>query len=393
MVLYCRSVGGLFIAIAETEIRKAILSLAEKKAPGPDGLITELCRHMPSLLTPISALFNVIMINGRFPQSMVQLRLVFHNKPSKPPDQCGSKRPIPMISILSKALQVVILIRLMEQLEGILTNSQYASCRDRGTDHLLLDLADFVSGQRSRGKFVYVASIDVDGAFDTAPRQDLVDTVVRLGADGFTCRCLAEWLFRREFQVALRTPFGRYFSTWRRLSRSLPQGWVFPPFLWLLYFNSLPTKILVAESRRFGPAGGVFIKLLFSADDITCGFSHERRPTLCLASPETAEDVGAELRELGLATADPKSGNMLMSPSDVVGDLHRRGTSATRKGCIERKKRGGQLEALWELCADPPLSLTGSSTAQTTTAPGGTMQPFRCVKVMKVLGLLLDSRL
>ena len=197
--IFRKPTEGVFTAFTVTEIAKAVSSLATKKAPGPDGLVAELFRNLPALLTPVTVLFNMIMVGGRFPQSMVQLYLIFLDKPHKPQEKCASKRPISLISILSKTLEAAILNRLMESLEDKLTIYQYAYRRDRGTEHLLLDLTDFLQDQRAQACHTYLASIDVDGAFDTVPHRDLIRTLTELGVNDFICRYIAEWLNRRVF--------------------------------------------------------------------------------------------------------------------------------------------------------------------------------------------------
>ena len=123
---YRKPVEGFFPARTETEATNAFPSLSPKKAPGPHGLMAELFRNLPRLLSPVTTLFNMRLATGRFPQSMVQLYLIFLDKPHKPQDCCGSTRPISLMSVLSRALEAAILNRLMEKLEMNLTDVQYA---------------------------------------------------------------------------------------------------------------------------------------------------------------------------------------------------------------------------------------------------------------------------
>ena len=96
-------------------------------------------------------------------------------------------------------------------------------------DHLL-ETMDFAREMKTRGEGIYVASVDVDGAFDTVPHGKLLNSLKAVGVDSFLLRYVATWLSRRKFSVCLSTPNGRYFSYWRNLSRGLPQGAVLSPF-------------------------------------------------------------------------------------------------------------------------------------------------------------------
>ena len=106
--------------------------------------MAELFRHMPNLLTPVTTLYNMIMNAGRIPQAMPQLYLVFLGRPKKSPELCASKLPITLISILAKALEAIILNRLLAQLEPKLPQIQFAYRRERSTEHRLLDFTDFI---------------------------------------------------------------------------------------------------------------------------------------------------------------------------------------------------------------------------------------------------------
>ena len=138
--------------------------------------------------------------------------------------------PIFLISVLSKGLETVVLNRLMAMLEPQLIERQYAYRRSRGTEQHLSDFSDFVREMPLANRSVYIASIDVDGAFDTVPHVQLMRTIDEMGVDTYTRRYLATWLAHRRFSVRLATPQGRYYSSWRRLSRGSPQGGVLSPF-------------------------------------------------------------------------------------------------------------------------------------------------------------------
>ena len=70
-----------------------------------------------------------------------------------------------LISVISKALEAVALNRLLEKLEMGLTGRQYANRRGLGTEHHLLELTVPNSEMKHEKELVYVASINVDGAF------------------------------------------------------------------------------------------------------------------------------------------------------------------------------------------------------------------------------------
>ena len=123
----------------------------------------------------------------------------------------------------------------------------------------------------SQSKHVYAASVSVDGAFDAVPHTQFMRTVGGLGVDGCNSRFPSGWLPRREFSVRLSIPSGRFWSSWMRPSRELPQGGVLSPFFWLLHFN--PKVLRLRGARRFhtGRLETVgYQDLLFYTDDVVC---------------------------------------------------------------------------------------------------------------------------
>ena len=112
-----------------------------------------------------------------------------------------------------------------------------------GTEFHLLQAYSFICEGLEAGRFVYVAAVDIEGAFDNVPHESLVDTLKKAQVDPFLCRYVALWLRCRLFCIRLRAPTGMHYSKWLPLSRGLPQGGVLSPFLWLLHIDPLATLI------------------------------------------------------------------------------------------------------------------------------------------------------
>ena len=164
--LFNNPVQGRSEASAEVEDARATGSMAPQKAPGPDRILPEL------LLRPPTQLFNLIMNTGKFPQPLVQIYLVLLDKPRKPPEHGSSKRPISLFSLMAEDLGAAVLHSLMMQLEGSLEACRNTYRRGGGTGHHHPEMGDFVKATRSRNEHLCINSIDVDGGFDTPPREN-----------------------------------------------------------------------------------------------------------------------------------------------------------------------------------------------------------------------------
>ena len=231
--------GEPFVDFSVVEVREALYSLAEGKAAGPDGLVVEVYQNLPCVIEPLAELFSIILKVGGLPLSMLKLTIAPLDKPNKDPEECGSKRPISLLNVLSKTLEAAILHRIMQEIESTLAERQYAYKRHRGTEAQLTEFHDFVREAVAANHSVYAASVDVDSAFDAVPHALLVQTAKEMNVDPYICRYLQTWLTDRIFTVRLQTPQGKWHSTWRRIGRGVPQGGVLSPFLWLMHMNTL----------------------------------------------------------------------------------------------------------------------------------------------------------
>ena len=172
-----------FVPVVKVEVRKAVATMAKKKDAGDDGLVAELLQNLSSLIKPVVRLYNLILLNGRMPHQLLRVIMISLDKPHKDPEQCKSKRPISLISILAKILEAVALHRMIGALGNHLDPGQYAYRRERGAEMHLVEFHDFVREVRDAGQYTYTSSVDVAAAFDNVPHSCLVRTVQALGVD------------------------------------------------------------------------------------------------------------------------------------------------------------------------------------------------------------------
>ena len=71
-----------FAEVRPVEVRKAIQQLASNRAPGPDGLPSEIYKNLPSLAPYLTALINAIYNTGVLPQKPCQAYVI-------PPTKAG----------------------------------------------------------------------------------------------------------------------------------------------------------------------------------------------------------------------------------------------------------------------------------------------------------------
>ena len=249
---------------------------------------------------------------------------------------------------MAKLLESVIHVRLLEQFEPLLSATQYAYRRERGTEFRMAGLSSSVTKAHEKGNHVNSATVDVEAAFDGVPHKNVLQTLQKWGARGHIMRYLQKWLQDRKFDLRLQGPTGMYCRKRKRITRGLPQGGILSPLLWLVHFNSM--KELMDESRQQrmkcledAGFGRVEICDLFFADDVVIALAHHLKNILTQEAWHDATAFKGHLAIKGLDSTRDKSGNFLLSPRHTLGGLLRRCPNAHRAPAIDLKERDADL--------------------------------------------------
>ena len=101
-----------------------------------------------------------------------------------------------------------------------------------------------------RGKYCYIVSCDISGAFDNVSHRALMRGLESMEGDIHSRRVVHAWLRDRTYQVKMRAPTGVYYSDIYPVGRGLPQGGVLSPLLWLIFFNPVSGLLGSLRERR-----------------------------------------------------------------------------------------------------------------------------------------------
>ena len=107
------------VPITTTEIEKLADRLKCGKAPGADGIPAEAVKVAMRMFARVfQKVFHNILTTGQFPSVWKKQLLVLIPKPGKTPGNLSALRPLGLIDVLVKALEMVILDRLTPYTEG-----------------------------------------------------------------------------------------------------------------------------------------------------------------------------------------------------------------------------------------------------------------------------------
>ena len=116
---------GTFREVTMLEVARGVLELALRRAPGPDGMPAALFRQMPALVSAIAPFYYIVLKKGDIPRGLSRLYLIPILKPNGGPRSRESQGPISLLNATVKILVSVIYDRIVEQVEPILSPSQF----------------------------------------------------------------------------------------------------------------------------------------------------------------------------------------------------------------------------------------------------------------------------
>lgn len=111
--------------ISKEEVLQAIRTLKGGKAPGPDGFGPEFYKTFSQpLVGPLTDMCLDSFNRGSLPPTLRTANISVILKKNKPPDICGSYRPISLISVDSKLLSKLLARRLEKFLPTLINSDQ-----------------------------------------------------------------------------------------------------------------------------------------------------------------------------------------------------------------------------------------------------------------------------
>uniref|UniRef100_K7F039 Reverse transcriptase domain-containing protein n=1 Tax=Pelodiscus sinensis TaxID=13735 RepID=K7F039_PELSI len=162
------------------ELSNALKALSSGKAPGKDGIPSEILKCANGTL--VSELYGILCQcwrEGSVPQDMRDANIVtvYENKGDK--SDCNSYRGISLLSSVGKLFARVVLKRLHVLAERVYPESQCGFRPERSTIDMVFSVRQLQEKCREQNKPLYIAFIYLTKAFDLVSRKGLFAILVK----------------------------------------------------------------------------------------------------------------------------------------------------------------------------------------------------------------------
>jgi len=226
-----------FSDIHPTLVKDVVKQFKSKGSIDANGISTKLLKQIVDEISfPLAHIFNLSVNTGKFPSKLKTSRTVPIFK-SGDPLQCDNYRPISLLSTLSKVLEKIVSVQLVNHLDRnkILYEHQYGFQRGKSTEQNLIHAFNHIGNALNENKYCIGVFFDLKKAFDVCSYDVLIMKLEKMGIKGTTLEWFKSYLSNRKQFVDINGNF----STELDILTCILQGSILGPILFLCYINDL----------------------------------------------------------------------------------------------------------------------------------------------------------
>ena len=191
------------------------------------------------ILKPLTHLINLSLTQGTFPCELNISRTcpIFKNGCRK---DVSNYHPISCLLVLSKVFEKVVFNQLYDYLllNNILTPNQFGFQPGKSsTIHPIIHILNYIAEAFNQNKLVVACFLDLSKAFDLINHRILLEKLKKISLNDISIKWFSSYLSNRKMFSCVN---GTLSSSFKILERSVPQGSILGPLLFLIFVNDMP---------------------------------------------------------------------------------------------------------------------------------------------------------
>jgi hypothetical protein len=222
--------------ISPDTIRTTIKNVQSKASTDIDGISTKLLKVIANPINiPLAHIFNLSIDTGIFPCKLKTSQTVPIFKGGDK-ELCDNYRPISQLSSLSKILEKMVSIQLINHLEfnNLLYQHQYGFQPKKSTEHNLTHLYNYIFNALNEKKYCTGLFLDSKKAFDVCSYSILLKKLKKYSINGN----IHEWFNSYLSDRIQKVDINGNLSSEKVFNISIIQGSILGPILFLIYINT-----------------------------------------------------------------------------------------------------------------------------------------------------------
>ena len=305
-------------SILPFEVRAASEKMKNNKAPGPDGITTEMIKALDDFgIEKITILANEVYDNGKIPEDLS--RSIFIMIPKKPDAiECELHMTISLMSHILKLILRIIMPRIRRVIRPEISQTQCGFVADAGTRNAIFMIRLQSEKAMEKQKDLHICFLDYTKAFDRVKHEKILELLQRLDTNGKDIQLIRNLYW--EQQACIRT--GNLMSGYTSIKRGVRQGCVLSPDLFNLYSETILREI--EDLNGFIISGHNVTNLRYADDTMLIADSEEKIQAL-------PDRVTVESEKMGLTLNQKKTEYMIISKRECNKSNLRIGNTALKQ--------------------------------------------------------------
>lgn len=219
------------------EIRNLIASLKNKSSKDIYGLSNMSVKRLgQDIAVPMTILINKCFTEGVFPKEMKMAKIIPIHKQGDE-GKCDNYRPIAILPIISKIIELAIknrIVKFLEKME-LFSAAQHGYRKTRNTITAIQSALNTIMKALNDNEKVSMSNFDLSKAFDSISHDILLEKLSYYGFRGNVLSLLGSYLGNRTQIVIINNQR----SQETVLTHGVPQGSILGPLLFLVYMNDM----------------------------------------------------------------------------------------------------------------------------------------------------------